>query len=260
MPFITSDSYRLYYEWIGNEGLPVLVLSHSLGASRFMWQPQLEAFSRAYRVLLYDHPGHGRSSNRTAAGSMDDFGRDVLTLLDALRVERACFCGLSLGGMVGIWLGAHAPDRIEKLVVSNTAARIADQTLLRARLERLRHGERLEDLAEGVLYKWFTRQFAEAHPDVMKSIREMFLTTTPQAYADTSETLCDMDLRPLLPTIAMPTLVVYGEHDQATPPAWNVAIADAISGSEICALDAAHMSNVEAPQVFTHRVLSFLVQ
>lgn len=258
MPFIKRDSYRLYYECTGDGSLPVLVLSHSLGASRVMWQPQLEAFSRSYRLLLYDHPGHGLSDPRAAAGSMEDYGRDVIALMDELRVKRASFCGLSLGGMVGLWLGANAARRFDKLVLCNTTARIADPALLRGRLERLRSAGSLGAIGESVFSKWFTRPFLESRPDVARAVRRMFLTTTAKGYADASVTVCEMDLRPQLGRITLPTLVVYGRYDEATPPEWNFAIADAIPGSRTCALEAAHMSNVEASQEFTDNVLSFL--
>lgn len=258
MPFIKRDSYRLYYKWTGNESLPALVLSHSLGSSHAMWQPQLDAFSRSFRVLLYDHPGHGNSDERTAVGSMDDYGRDVIALMDKLHIERAYFCGLSLGGMVGLWLGANAATRFDKIVVCNTTAKIVDTTLLRGRLEQLRNGGNLQEITDSVIGKWFTPSFIESHPDVMRFIHEMFLTTMLKGYIDTSVTVCDMDLRPQLASITVPTLVVYGKYDEATPPEWNTAIADAIPGSRTCVLNAAHMSNVEAPQEFTDSVLRFL--
>jgi len=258
MPYIQRDSYRLYYEWAGDESSPVLILSHSLGSTHAMWQPQLEAFSRSFRVLLYDHPGHGKSDDRPTVGSMADYGCDVLSLMDELHIERACFCGLSLGGMVGLWLGANATARIEKLVVSNTTAKIVDTTLLRGRLERLRKDGNLEDIVESVLGKWFTQPFAESHPDVMIEIRDMFLTTTLEGYINTSQTVCDMDLRPELTNITVPTLVVCGKHDGATPPEWGMAIADAVPGAKTSTLDAAHMSNVEAAHEFTNTVLDFL--
>ena len=238
--------------------MPALILSHSLGSNHGMWQPQLETFSRSFRVLVYDHPGHGHSSDRPTVGSMDDYGHDVLALMDELHIGRAHFCGLSLGGMVGLWLGANAATRFEKLVVSNTTAKIADTTLLRGRIERLRKEGNLEDIAESVLTKWFTQPFIESHPDIIQRVRGMVLTTTVRGYADTAATVCDMDLRAQLANITAPTLVVYGKHDEATPPEWGMAIADAIRGATTCCLDAAHMSNIEAAQEFTDVVLDFL--
>jgi 3-oxoadipate enol-lactonase len=223
-----------------------------------MWAPQLENFSQSYRLLLYDHPGHGNSPERPAGSAIGDYGADVIALMDALEIQKAFFCGLSLGGMVGLWLGAHESGRFEKLVLCNTTAKIANTDLLRGRIAKIREVDSIDGIVDSVIGKWFTPLFINNNPAVIEDIRRMFLETTPGAYCDTSETVCNLDLRKEMSSISVPTLVVYGNADEATPPAWNRAIAESIRGARTEALETAHLSNVEAPRNFTQAVMRFL--
>ncbi|MFP4179643.1 MAG: 3-oxoadipate enol-lactonase [Spirochaetaceae bacterium] len=257
MPYLEREHYRIHYEWGPRRDGPVLILSHSLGANSRMWNTQIEALSHRFRVLLYDHPGHGRSDNRPAVGTIADYGEDVLALMDKLDIETACFCGLSLGGMAGIWLGAHAADRFEKLVLCNTTAKIENPELLKRRIAEIRHNG-LDGITESVLEKWLTPEFRRTHPETVDKLRSLCMETDAGGYADTAETVCSMDLRGALKSIPLPVLVIYGAHDKATPPEWNIKIANEVQGARIVCLETAHLSNVEAPEEFNRAVLGFL--
>ncbi|MBD3243775.1 MAG: 3-oxoadipate enol-lactonase [Chitinivibrionales bacterium] len=257
MPMIPRDGYQLSYEWSGDPAAPVLILSHSLGSNREMWDPQMTDFARHFRVLRYDHPGHGQSRGRPSPGTIADYGADVLALMDNQGVATAWFCGLSLGGMVGMWLGAQAGDRFSRIVLCNTTAKIEDPTLLRTRIADIR-ALGLERITASVIDKWFTPGFRRDNPAVVHTAQRMFLTTRTRGYADTAQVVCDLDLRANLADITTPVLVVYGAHDEATPPAWNEAIADSIPNAQRVRLDTAHLSNMEAPRRFGEAVLRFL--
>jgi 3-oxoadipate enol-lactonase len=257
MPYLQRNGYRIHYTWDGRPDAPVLLLSHSLGAHLGMWDPQVEALGRRFRLLRYDHPGHGSSGPRPGPASIEDSGADVLALLDELDLERVSFCGLSLGGMAGLWLGAHASDRFQRLVISSAAARIEDPTLLRERIAAIRR-DGLEAIAESVLAGWFTPGFRSKYPQRVAWARRMLFSTQGDAYASSAETVCALDLRGELPRVTVPVLVLYGAEDTATPPAWNRAIQKGITGAAGRCLPAAHLVNVEAAEAFSSEVLGFL--
>ena len=257
MPYTGRDGYRIFYEMEGADDAPILILSHSLGANRTMWDAQHETFSRHFRVLRYDHPGHGHSDKRPSAGTIDDMGRDVLALMDTLSIETCSFCGLSLGGMVGMWLGINAGERLDRLVLCNTTARIEDPSLLHARLECIRSNG-LASISDSVINAWFTPAFRRSHPATVQQATRMFLTTTSSGYVQATEVVCALDMRGGLGRISIPTRVLYGRCDAATPPSWNEAVAGAIAGATAESLDTAHLSNVEAPERFGQCASAFL--
>ncbi len=252
-----TSGFDIHHRWAGRDSGPVLALSHPLGASHETWQPQLDALGRHYRLLLWDHRGHGRSQMPPEPWTISDFGRDFLMLLERVGLRTVHFCGLSLGGMVGQWVTLHSPERIGRLILANTAARIGDSTLLR---DRIAHVERegVTAIADNVLDRWFTPEFRSGHPEEVARIRELFLQASPAGYAAASRAICAMDLRERLPEIRVPTLVIVGTRDQATPPAWGRRIAETIPGARLAELEAAHLSNVEVAASFDSAVLDFL--
>lgn len=250
----------LSYRWAGLQCGPVIAFSHSLGTDDTMWDPQIEVLGNAYRLLLYDHPGHGRSGPRqrgSGAVPISTFGQEFVALMDQLGLTRVHFCGLSLGGMVGQWLGANAPQRLDRLILCNTAARIENTSLLRSRIAEIRR-DGLEGMTEGILEKWLTATFRHSNPQTCAHARAMLARTTSSVYADTAETVCQLDLRAALPRIHVPTLVIGGEFDEATPLAWNRAVADNIASARLTTLPTAHLSNLEAPRAFNRALLEFL--
>jgi 3-oxoadipate enol-lactonase len=243
------------YRLEGPPGAPVLVLSHAIGLSLAMWDPQMARLSRALRVVRYDHRGHGGSPVPAGPYRIDDLGRDLLHLLDRLALERVAFCGLSLGGMVGLWLAANAPERVDRLVVCGTAARMPrpDDYAARARLVR---AQGMAAIADGVIGRWFTPGFLARRPDVVAWSKALLLATPPEGYGATCEALAAMDLRDDLPRIAASTLVIAAGEDQATPPELSREIARRIPGAEVVVIpDAAHLANVEQPEAVTEQIL-----
>jgi len=257
MPWLQRNGYRLYHTQDGDPAAPTLVLSHSLGADLSMWDPQVKALKDRFRLIRYDHPGHGKSDTMGHTPTIGDLGMDAAALLDELQLESTLFCGLSLGGMVGLWMGANLGGRLRKLVVSSTTARIENTDLLHGRIQTIRT-DGLAAISESVIQNWFTPGFGTEHPDAKNQALAMLARVRSEAYAALAETVCEMDLRDQLSRIRIPTLILYGTEDKATPPAWNLALHDKIAGSRVAALSAAHMANIEAAGDFTSAVREFL--
>jgi 3-oxoadipate enol-lactonase len=253
----TGDGCRIAYRVDGPESGPFLLLSHSLGTTMDMWAPQIETFSRNYRVLRYDSRGHGASDAPVGAYSMDRLGRDVIELLDELGIRSVSFCGLSLGGMVGQWLAWRVPERIERLVVANSSAYLGPPQDWDARIAAVRAGG-MAALVDPVLQRWFTPAFRESHEQSIAPVRAMLLGTDARGYAGCCAAIRDMDQRRLGALIRAPTLVIGGASDPATPPDHATRLASAIPGAQLAMLEAAHLSNVEQPAPFNVLVASFL--
>jgi 3-oxoadipate enol-lactonase len=189
---------------------------------------------------------------------MERLGRDVLAMLDKLGIEKINWCGLSMGGMVGQWLGANAPNRVDKLILSNTACYYPDPTFWVERLKFVR-ANGLPALVGSNMERWFTKDFRERAPEVIARMTEMFLKTDIEGYVGCMEAIRDMDHRPLLPKIKAPTLVIAGRFDPATPLPGNEFIRDHIPGAKLAVLDTAHIANMELPQAYADTVLGFLL-
>ena len=247
----------LHYQLAGPDDAPVVVLSNSLGTTLEMWEPQMQAFTQRFRVLRYDARGHGRSGLLPPPRSIDDFGNDVVVLLDKLGIERAHFVGISMGGLTGQWLGIHRPERIGKLVVSNTAARIGTADGWKARAELVRK-EGLDEVAGGSPARWFTLRFAAEQVARVEPLVERLRTLSPEGYAAGCDVVGATDLRDAIGKIKAPTLVIAGEHDPVTTVADAQFIAEHVAGAKVVTLPASHLSNVEAPEAFNEAVLAFL--
>jgi 3-oxoadipate enol-lactonase len=257
MPFVEIGDFRAHYALSGPAGSPVLVLSNSLGTNFSMWDPQLTEFEKRLRVLRYDTRGHGQSSVTPGPYRIEQLGRDVLHLLDRLNIDRVHFCGLSLGGMTGMWLGVHAPERLLKLVLCNTAARIGTADLWNARIAAVRKGG-MKSIAAAVIERWFTSAFRSAAPETVERTERMIEATTPEGYAACCAAVRDMDQRESISSITAPTLVICGAQDPATPPADGQFLAAKIRGARCVELPAAHLSNIEAAVQFSSEVIRFL--
>jgi len=258
MPQITTDDgVALHYRLDGPEDAPVLVMSNSLGTDVTMWQPQMPALSQRFRVLRYDTRGHGQSGLSPRDYQVDRLGKDVVALLDALDIPKAMFCGLSMGGMTGMWLGVHAPDRFTKLVLCNTAAKIGTPEVWNTRIAAVQKGG-MAAIVPGVIQRWFTEGFVKVQPAAVEAISSVLLATRPEGYNAACGAVRDMDQRDSIKAIRLPTLVIAGTHDLATTAADGKAAADAIPGARYVEFPAAHLSNVEVAADFTKELTGFL--
>jgi 3-oxoadipate enol-lactonase len=254
---IDADGCQLNVEVEGRENAPVLMLSNSLGTDLHMWDDQAAEFAKHFRLVRYDRRGHGKSGAPKGPYSFDRFGRDILAILDALKIKKMNWCGLSMGGMDGQWLGANAADRVEKLVLANTNFYYADKGAWADRIKFVQE-KGLTDLVGPNMERWFTAGFRERAPQAIARMTEMFVATNPAGYVACVEAIRDMDFRASNPKVTTPTLVIVGKQDPATPPSAGEAIAQQIKGAKLMALDAAHISNVEQPKAFADAVLNFL--
>jgi 3-oxoadipate enol-lactonase len=235
---------------------PPLLLGGSLGTTRAMWDPLLAVIGERVDALPYDALGHGDAPVPDGPYEIADLGRRALGLMDDRGLGRVSFCGLSIGGMTGMWLAAHAPERIDRLLLVCTSAYLQAGFGERAAVVRAAGG--IEPIADAVVARWLTPQYAAAHQDVRAWLRAMLVATPTAGYVACCEAIDAMDLRPALASIAAPTLVIAGAHDAATPPAMGRAIADAITGARFEQVDAAHIAAVELPAVVGRLVLEHL--
>lgn len=244
----------------GDAAAPALILGNSLGTTLEMWEPQVAAFAGRFRLICYDTRGHGGSPVTPGPYSFEDLGQDVLAVLDALGVERAAFCGISMGGHTGLWLGIHAGPRFNAIAVCNSAAKIGTEQAWneRAAMVRADGAAAMRALADSAPGRWFTEDFAQAHPAVVRRAQGWIAGTDPEGYAACCEALAASDLRGSLGRIATPTLLLAGASDPVTTEADAQAMQAAIPGAQLAVVPASHLSNLEAPQAFDEAVLDFL--
>lgn len=251
----------LNYEISGPAGAPRLLMGGSIGTSLSMWDRQLP-LADSLRLVRFDHRGHGRSPNPSPATpwEIEDLAHDVLGLMDALGLERAHYCGLSLGGMVGMWLAANAPDRIDRLILLCTSAHMPPPSLWQERSRAVLEAGSVEPLADAALQRWLTPAFANANPSVRAWVRSMLVDTPATGYAACCGAIERMDLREALPSIGAATLVVSGAQDPSTPPAHQQLIAEAVPGARHEILDpAAHLAAVERPDDINRLILEHVI-
>ena len=260
MPFIHLTDGDLHYQLDGPEGAPVLVLSNSLGTDLHIWDAQIPAFIEHFQVLRYDTRGHGQSLVSEGPYSIEQNGRDVLALLDALQLEQVSFCGLSMGGLIGQWLAINAPERLKRVVLCNTAAKIGSPEIWNPRIESvLRDGVAgMQALREATIARWFTPEFVAAQPHQVEALVNMLGQTSPQGYAANCAAVRDADFRAQLGAISLPVLVVSGAQDPVTTPVDGRYLVEQITAAQYAEFHAAHLSSVEAAAAFNERVLAFL--
>ncbi|MBH1965646.1 MAG: 3-oxoadipate enol-lactonase [Comamonadaceae bacterium] len=244
----------------GDAASPTLILSNSLGTTLEMWEAQATAFAENYRVIRYDTRGHGGSPVTPGPYSFDDLGADVLAILDALNIERASFCGISMGGHTGLWLGVHAGHRFDAIAVCNSAAKIGAAPAWNERAATVRSdGARaMQTLADSAPGRWFTEEFIRSHPEVVRRAQGWIAGIAPEGYAACCEALASSDLRGSVGRIATSILLLAGASDPVTTVADAEAMHACIPGSKLAVVPASHLSNLEAPQAFEQAVLVFL--
>lgn len=258
MPVIEIHDAAIHVEWDGPRGAPVLAFSNSLGTNVRMWSPQVVELSGRYRVLRYDTRGHGNSSVTPGPYSIEQLARDFVEMLDVLGVDRVCFCGLSMGGMIGMHLGRNYPQRLSKLILSNTAAKIGTLESWNTRIETVRKGG-MKAIATGVIERWFTPEFRASHPQQAAGMTHLLESANPEGYVAACAAVRDMDQRNALASIEVPTLVIAGTHDPVTPPSEARFLVENIPGARYVELLAAHLSNYEAADAFNAEVTKFLL-
>ena len=257
MPIMELRDAKIHYVLEGPADAPVLVFSNSLGTNYSMWDQQAAQFRKEFRVLRYDTRGHGQTSVTPGPYSIEEMGKDALGLLDALHLERVHFCGLSMGGMIGMWLGVNASKRVSKLVLCNTAAKIWNAEGWNARIEMVRK-EGMKPVAAAVIQRWFSTAFQTKFPAAVSVAQKMLEETNSEGYAACCAAVRDFDYREKLAGIRVPVLVISGTHDPVTTPADGQFLASHIEGARCAELNAAHLSNVEDRDGFIEKVGAFL--
>jgi 3-oxoadipate enol-lactonase len=255
--FAELNDVRMHYELAGPANAPVVMFSNSLGATLAMWDAQMSEVTKTFRALRYDKRGHGQSSAPLGPYTIEQLGRDAAALLDFLKLETVHFCGLSIGGQTGMWLGLHAPKRLKKLVLCNTGAKIGTAEAWNTRIEAVRKGG-VKGISGAVIERWFTAGFRAKEPGEISKIQQALEGNSVEGYTGCCAAVRDFDCREQLNAIHTPTLIIGGAHDPATPPADGRFVAEKIPGARYVELNAAHLSNIEDRDRFTAEVGKFL--
>jgi len=259
LPFATTNNIHTFYRLEGTSDAPVLVLSHSIGTDSSLWAPQMPDLMQHFQVLRYDTRGHGASDSPQGEYSVEQLGRDLLALVDHLRISKFAFCGLSMGGAVGQWLALHASERLTHLVLANTSPQFGPAANWDARRKAVFEGG-MASIADMVMQRFFSAETVKRGDVYAASIKSVFLGTNIAGYTGCCSALRDMDNRELLNKISVPTLVIAGDKDVSTP--WemhNEVLAREISCARAVRLPAAHLSNIERPRSFLAALLEFLL-
>ena len=256
MPFIQRDGARIYWRVDGRADAPPLLLVNSLGTDHAMWSPVLAGLTRQFKVIRFDKRGHGASDAPAGNYTMDMLGKDALAVADVAGATRFCCAGVSIGGMIGMWLAAHAPDRIERIVLANTSAQVAKQGF-DERITQVMLGG-MASISDTVLSRFFTARYAARRTEHYETVKQTLLSLDATGYAGCCAAIRDMDLVPLLPRIVAPVLVISGTHDPSTPPDHGQRIAKALQNARYVELPTAHFSHSEQPARFVDLAVRFL--
>jgi 3-oxoadipate enol-lactonase/4-carboxymuconolactone decarboxylase len=259
LPFATVDEIRLFYRLEGATDRPVLVLSHSIGTDTGLWAPQVEELLPHFQILRYDTRGHGASDVPGGEYSVEQLGRDLKGLVDALNISRFAFCGLSMGGAIGQWLAVNAPDRLNGLVLANTTPQFGPRSNWESRIQTANE-KGMAGIAEVVMPRFFSSETLARRDANVNSVKSVLLGTDPNGYCGCCAALRDFDFTESMTKIRVPTLVIVGDHDVSTP--WEghgQLLANNIPGAKAVRLSASHLSNLERPRAFTAALFDFLL-
>ncbi|MDQ8738005.1 alpha/beta fold hydrolase [Paenibacillus sp. LHD-38] len=256
--YTTGDGVRIAYRIEGAASKPVLMLANSIATTMNMWDGQLAELSQYFRVLRYDYRGHGDSDTPDGPYSFDRLGRDVIELLDALHIDRVHFLGLSLGGVVGQWLGIYAPERIDRLILSNTSSYLGPPEQWERLIASVLQPENLSEFADVFMKNWFPSHMLESEDVLVTSFRKMVLATRSQGIAGSWAAIRDMDMRRTASLINSPALVIAGQYDTVTLPSHGELIAETVPNAKFVLLPAVHLSNIEYQDEFLSVVIEFL--
>ena len=259
MPKFISNDAEINYQTFGDASQPAIIFSNSLGTQFNMWQPQISFFEKKFYVICYDTRGHGASSAPQGPYSIEQLGTDVVHLLDHLNIEKASFCGISMGGLTGQWLAIHHPERFNHVIVCNTAAKIGQEQAWNDRAQLVRE-QGLKPIAETAASRWFTEPFIRSNTAIVESLSNDLGAGSPEGYASWCEALAKADVREQLKNITIPTLVVAGQKDPVTTVADAQYIINHVRSSSLFEINASHISNIEQPKAFNQAIFSFLQQ
>ena len=257
---VEANGIQINYELSGKHDAPTVILSHSLGTSLKMWNPQRVSLEPYYRVLCYDTRGHGSSQALEGPYTLEQLGEDVVDLMNVLKIESAHFVGLSMGGMIGQYFAVKHADRLRSLAMCDTAALIPQeaQPVWQERIDTARE-KGLEALVESTLERWFTPPYLSQNPPEVQFIRKLFLSTPLSGYLGCSEAIRRLNYIEQLSGLKTPTLIIVGQDDPGTPVAAAEEMHKRIPGSRMMVIPAAaHLSNVEQPEVFNQTLIEFL--
>ena len=257
MPTFTSNDAQINYQTFGDAAKPALIFSNSLGTNFKMWQAQIDFFQQDFFVICYDTRGHGASSAPQGPYSIDQLGQDVVNLLDHLSIEKAAFCGISMGGLTGQWLAIHRPERFNQVVVCNTAAKIGQEQAWNDRAALVRE-QGLQPIASTAASRWFTEPFIQSNATVVNNLQNDLAAGSAEGYASCCEALAKADVREQLKDITVPVLVVAGQQDPVTTVVDGQFMVERIANSQLFEINASHISNVELPNEFNQAVKQFI--
>ncbi|WP_168393943.1 3-oxoadipate enol-lactonase [Acinetobacter indicus] len=257
MPTFTSQDAEINYQTFGDAAKPALVFSNSLGTNFKMWQPQIDHFQQDFFVICYDTRGHGASSAPQGPYTLDQLGQDVVNLLDHLNIEKAAFCGISMGGLTGQWLAINKPERFSHVVVCNTAAKIGQEQAWNERAALVRE-QGLAPIASTAAGRWFTEPFIQSNAATVVTLSNDLGAGSPEGYASCCEALAKADVREQLKDIQVPVLIVAGQQDPVTTVADGEFMQQRIANAELFEINASHISNIEQPEAFNQAVQAFI--
>ena len=248
---------EFFYRAEGPVDAPAIIFSNSLGCDHLMWQAQADALKHRFRVVRYDQRGHGASDVPEGMYPLERLGADVIEIANHLGLETFHFCGLSMGGLTGQWLGVNQGDRLISLIMADTSPHFRPPEMWDQRMDMIRQGG-MAAISDMVLGRFFTESFHESDPGTISDFRNVLEQIDPQGYLGCSAMLKQADIQDDLKKITTPTLIITGRHDQSTPPERGELIAGEIKGAIHVVVDAAHVSNVERPADFTRILAGFL--
>ncbi|MDM1262726.1 MULTISPECIES: 3-oxoadipate enol-lactonase [Acinetobacter] len=257
MPTFTSQDAEINYQTFGDATKPALVFSNSLGTNFKMWQPQIDHFQQDFFVICYDTRGHGASSAPQGPYTLDQLGQDVVNLLDHLNIEKAAFCGISMGGLTGQWLAINKPERFSHVVVCNTAAKIGQEQAWNERATLVRE-QGLAPIASTAAGRWFTEPFIQSNAATVATLSNDLGAGSPEGYASCCEALAKADVREQLKDIQVPVFIVAGQQDPVTTVADGEFMQQRIANAELFEINASHISNIEQPEAFNQAVQAFI--
>ncbi|OOS02258.1 3-oxoadipate enol-lactonase [Moraxella cuniculi DSM 21768] len=257
MPYCQTKDGQIFYQTFGNKSNPALIFSNSLGTDHTMWQPQVDALQDKFFIVAYDTRGHGKSDVPKGSYTINDLGGDVIALLNELSIQKANFCGISMGGLTGLWLAIHQPGHFDKIIVSNTAAKIGQESAWQDRAKLvLEHG--LESVASSAPSRWFSESFVARNGDTVDRLIKNLSNQSAEGYSACCQALAIADVRDELKEIKLPILSIGGELDPVTTVSDAQYIVDNVSGAILATIQASHIANIERPDDFNKIIEGFV--